>query len=327
MNVLLWCSVINHNTFMRGSVMKKELDFTELSKLTESKARKYLEKLRWPDGKPICPHCGVEDKAYALKAKPDSDKPVREGVYKCRHCRKQFTVTVGTVFEGSRIPLNKWIMAISLMCSSKKGISAHQLHRMLNVTYRTAWFMCHRVRCAMDEGPLYEMLRGIVEADEAYIGGKGSYCQRGRSTEKKAAVFTLVERNGRARSMVTERVNAATLLSRIKENVQADATLMTDEYSAYRRLGLHYKHGKVTHSTGVYADGEMHVNTAEGYFALLKRGIHGTFHHVGRQHLDKYLKEFDFRWNARHISDKERLVKAIEQTGGKRLMYKKPKQN
>jgi len=305
--------------------MQKELSFPDLAKLTEEKARKYLEYLRWPDGKPNCPHCGTIEKAYRIKPKSDSKSPVREGVWKCKSCRKQFTVTVGTVFEGSRIPLNKWIMAVALMCASKKGISAHQLHRMLGITYKTAWFMCHRVRCAMDESPLLELLKGTVEADETYIGGKGSYWQRGRNTEKKTAVFTLVERNGRAHSTTTERVNAATLLSKIKENVAADATLMTDEFPSYIHLGLHYKHHQVHHGNKEYVKGDFHVNTAEGYFALLKRGINGTFHHVGRQHLEKYLKEFDFRWNARHISDRERFVKAITQVGGKRLMYRKSK--
>ena len=301
--------------------MKKELDFSDLAKLTENKARKYLESLRWPDGKPICPHCGARE-AFRLEAKPDSKSPVREGVWKCSKCRKQFTVTVGTVFEGSRIPLNKWIMAVSLMCASKKGISAHQLLRMLGTTYKTAWFMAHRIRLAMTEGPLAELLKGTVEADETYIGGNGTSHQRGRNTEKKAAVFTLVERNGRARSMVTERVNAATLLARIKENVESNSSLMTDEYSAYRSLGLHYDHHSVNHSQKQYAQGDFHVNTAEGYFALLKRGIHGTFHHVGRRHPERYLKEFDFRWNFRKINDKERFVKALEGVGGKRLFYR-----
>lgn len=304
--------------------MNTELSFPDLAKLTEDGARKHLERLRWPDNKPICPHCGVVDKAYKLTPKPGSKSPVRPGVWKCRACHKQFTVTVGTIFEGSRIPLNKWIMALALMCASKKGISAHQLHRMLDITYKTAWFMCHRIRCAMDESPNLELLKGTVEADETYIGGKGHGTNlRGRSTKKKTAVFTLVERNGRARSMVTDRVNAVTLLARIKENVADGATLMTDDYTAYRNLGLHFEHKRVKHSKKEFVKAEAHVNTAEGYFALLKRGIHGTFHHIGKQHLDRYLKEFDFRWNQRHISDRERFVKLIEQVSGKRLTYTK----
>ena len=302
--------------------MKNALDFPELARLSENKARKHLEKLRWPKG-PVCPHCG-EKGAYRLKAKSDSNKPVRSGVYKCKECRKQYSVTVNTIFQGSRIPLNKWLMVVSIMCASKKGVSAHQIHRMIGVSYKTAWFMCHRIRQAMAEGPLADKLKGITEADETYIGGKGKGRQRGRNTEKKAVVFTLVERGGKARSTVVENVTAATLLGEIKKNVARDATIMTDEYKAYARLGLYYKrHGRVRHSLKEYAKDDVHVNAAEGYFSILKRGIHGTFHHVGKQHLERYLKEFDFRWNTRQISDKERFVKVIKGSKNKKLHYRK----
>lgn len=301
--------------------MSDGLSFTELAKLNEDEARELLEELRWPSG-PVCPHCGF-DEAYVLTAKPGSKRPVRKGVYKCKKCRKQYTVTVGTVFEGSRIPLNKWVMAISLMCASKKGISAHQLHRMLSLTYKTAWFMCHRIRHAMSEGPLAGMLQGTIEADETYIGGKAKG-KRGRGAAKKAIVLTLIERDGRARSTVTESVTAATLLPVIKENVARNATIMTDELGSYNRLGLHFKrHGKVTHSQKKYARDDVHVNAAEGFFALLKRGVHGTFHHVGKQHLDKYLGEFDFRWSTRTIGDRARTAEVIKRVSGKRLYYKK----
>lgn len=168
-----------------------------------NEARLYLERTRWPNG-PVCPHCKSEEKHYALKGKEDSRESVREGVWKCKTCRKQFSVTVGTVFERSHIPLNQWLLAVFLLCSSKKGMSAHQLHRILKVTYKTAWFMCHRLRYAMDQKGTTKF-DGIVECDETYVGGKG-HGKRGRGADNKTPVFSLVERHGNVMPMPVQRV-------------------------------------------------------------------------------------------------------------------------
>ena len=283
------------------------------------KAREYLEKMRWVNGV-ACPHCGSLE-SYHLEAKIDSKQPVRSGVYKCKACRKQFTVTVGTIFEDSHIPLNKWLMAIQLLCSSKKGMSAHQLHRMLGVTYKSAWFMAHRIRYAMTQPPVVGKLKGIVEADETYIGGK-AHGKRGRGAENKTPVFALVERGGRVRSFKTEKVTAKNLQEKIRENVDKKATVMTDEFLAYKNLDKDFTHFTVNHGAGEYVNGDIHTNTAEGFFSILKRGINGVYHHVSEQHLDRYLAEFGFRYDNRKIDDAVRCGLAIEQTKGKRLTYK-----
>ena len=283
------------------------------------KAREYLEKMRWVNGV-ACPHCGSVE-AYRLEAKPESKKPVRKGVYKCKGCRKQFTVTVGTIFEDSHIPLHKWLLAIYLLCSSKKGMSAHQLHRSLGVTYKSAWFMAHRIRYAMTQSPVIDKLQGIVEADETYIGGKHRG-KRGRGSENKTPVFALVERNGRVRAFKTKRVTAKNLSEKIRENVDRQATIMTDEFLAYKNLGKEFTHFTVNHGTGEYVNGDTHTNTAEGFFSILKRGINGVYHHVSEQHLERYLAEFSFRYDNRKVEDAIRASIALEQTEGKRLTYK-----
>jgi transposase-like protein len=283
------------------------------------KAREYLEQKRWPNGV-ACPHCGSLE-AYRLEARPDSKSPVRNGVYKCKACREQFTVTVGTIFEDSHIALNKWLMAIQLLCSSKKGMSAHQLHRMLGVTYKSAWFMAHRIRYAMSQPPVVDKLKGIVEADETYIGGK-HHGKRGRGSENKTPVFALVERGGRVRSFKTKHVTAKNLSEKIRENVDKKATIMTDEFLAYKNLGKEYEHHTVNHGAGEYVNGDVHTNTAEGFFSILKRGINGVYNHVGEQHLDRYLAEFGFRYDNRSVDDAVRASIAVGQTEGKRLTYK-----
>jgi transposase-like protein len=296
----------------------------------ETNARRLLENLRWPNG-PVCPRCGGE--GYALKPKPDSKSPVRPGVYKCRKCRKQFTVTVGTIFEDSHIPISKWFLGIHLMCASKKGMSAHQLHRMLGVSYKSAWFMCHRIRYAMTRPPLVDKLRGIVESDETFIGGRG----RGRSgppkhspkdwRERKVRVLALVQRDGDARSFVVPRgrVTDQNVSDILRKHVAREARLMTDGAYGYRGVGREFPgHETVDHTKGEYARGDVTTNTVEGYFGLLKRGINGTFHHVGEQHLHRYLSEFDFRWNARKVDDGTRAVMAVHGAEGKRLMFKEP---
>jgi len=258
--------------------------------LNEDAAREYLEQKRWPDGA-VCPHCGATG-AYKLQPKANSNRPVRNGVWKCKACRKQFTVTVGTIFEGSHIPLYQWLSAIQFLCASKKGMSAHQLHRMLNITYKSAWFMAHRIRYAMTQPPVIDKLQGIVEADETYIGGK-HHGKRGRDLKEK-----------------------------IRENVDKKAVIMTDEFLAYKNLDREFAHYMVNHGAGEYVNGDIHTNTAEGFFSILKRGITGVYHHVSEQHLDRYLAEFGFRYDNRKVDDAVRVGIALGQIGGKRLTYK-----
>lgn len=302
--------------------MNQELTLTELASHfnNEDSAHELLEKLRWSNDR-VCPHCGSLE-SYQLKPKSESQKPVRKGVYKCKACRKQFTVTVGTIFEDSHIPLHKWLLAIQLLCSSKKGMSAHQLHRMLKITYKSAWFMAHRIRYAMGQPPLVEKLQGIVEADETYIGGR-AHGKRGRGAENKVPVFALIERGGDVRSFKTERVTGKNLKAMIREHVDRSSTIMTDEFLAYE--GLHKEfadHQTVSHGSGEYVRGDTHTNCVEGYFSLLKRGIVGVYHHISKQHLDQYLNEFNFRYNSRKVTDSIRMLLAVEGVKGKRLMLR-----
>lgn len=290
------------------------------------KGREYLEKLRWPDG-PVCPHCEGTEKIYAYNGKAH-----RPGVYKCGHCRKQFTVTVGTLFERSKVPLNQWLMAVYLMCSSKKGISSHQLHRMLDVTYKTAWFMTHRIREAMKDPVFTKKLGGgggEVEVDETFWGNKKPKGQKkGRGFDHKEKILSLVDRQtGEVRSFHVPRVNAKTLLPIMKEQIEKDTTVYTDEAAVYVKcnppVSFHFAgHEYVRHGSGEYVRGKIHTNTIEGYFSILKRGLVGTFHHVGPQHLRRYIGEFDFRYNTRKIDDVERTHMALKGIGGKRLYYR-----
>ncbi len=285
------------------------------------KAREYLEALRWPHG-PICPHCGVVGQHYAL-----SGKAHRPGLWKCKDCRKQFSVTVGTVFSGSKIPLNKWLLAVHLMCASKKAISSHQIHRMLGITYQSAWFMTHRIREAMRDGVggLLGSGGGTVEADETFWGNEGKQAKGARGYAHKMKVFSLVERGGSKRSIVVKSTSAKTLRPLMSENVAKDAKIMTDEMGAYRDVSKEFaSHDIVTHSKGEYVcEKTIHTNTVESSFSLLKRGLIGTFHHVGEQHLQRYATEFDFRWNARKVSDTERSDLLLKQVHGKRLTYRR----
>jgi transposase-like protein len=301
----------------------------------ENAAREHLEALHWPDG-PICPHCGTVGNAVKL-----AGKSTRPGVYKCREpeCRKPFSVTVGTVMERSKIPLNTWLAAMALMTASKKGVSAHQLHRQLGLRYESAWFLAHRLRHAMADtkpGPIGGENK-FVEADESYVGGKGRNKAFG-PTPKKHAVFSLVERGGQARSFHVGRVSAETLRPIIVKVVSRKSDLMTDDSNVYVNVGREFAtHQTVDHSWDEYvrkanwyagrAPYKITTNTVEGYFAILKRGITGIYHHVSEAHLASYLAEFDFRYNNRAalgIDDAERAERLAKGTVGKRLTYRRP---
>lgn len=258
----------------------------------ETSARAYLERMRWPNG-PICHHCKSTE-VYRLTPKADSKTPARIGVLKCKKCRKQFTATVGTIFEGSHIPLHKWLMAVHFLCSSKKGMSALQLSRMLGVTYKSAWFMCHRIRLAMKKMPLIKKLDGIVEVDETFIGGRHKRGPGNTGFNKKSPVMVLVQRDGDLRSKPIKSLTAIELKREIRANVAVSSTVMTDDFKSYKGLNREFVggHKVVNHSNKEYVRGDVYTNTAESYFALLKRGIHGTFHHVSKKHLGRYCDEF-----------------------------------
>ena len=261
------------------------------------KTREYLENLRWANGV-TCPHCGSIGSHYKLQG-----KATRPGVYKCVDCSDQFTVTVGTAFERSKIALNIWLQAVHLMCASKKGISAKQLERMLGVTYKTAWFMAHRIREAMksESTGLLGSGGGTVEADETYWGnshqskiGKLTGPVTGGSAKEK--VFALVERGGHVRSFHVQSITSKSLKAGMDKHVSKDANLMTDEVLFYKRLGKGYaSHEAVKHSAKEYVRGNASTNTIDGYFSIFKRGLIGTYHHVGAQHLQRYSTEFDFK--------------------------------
>ncbi len=296
---------------------------------TPDKARTHLEAILWPDG-PVCPKCGDTGHAYALKPKEGAKTHARKGVYKCAECRRQFTVTVGTIFEGSHIPLHKWLIAVHLMCASKKGISSHQLHRMLGMKYQSAWFMTHRIRYAMKQAPLLEKLTGTIEVDETYVGGKEHGVGRGNyRTEQsnKVPVVSLVQRDGIARSFAMERVTFNNISPILRDNIHQLAHLNTDDAKVYARIHPWFPHHRsVNHSAREYSRKEpsrtVHTNTVEGFFSLIKRGVYGTYHHWSKQHLHRYLSEFDFRYNHRGVEDGARAIAAIRLAEGKRLTYK-----
>jgi transposase-like protein len=291
----------------------------------ENTARKHLESIRWPDG-PVCPHCGGTERNSPLNGEAH-----RPGLIFCGDCRTQFTVTVGTVFEDSKIPLHKWVLATHLLCASKKGMSSKQLERMLGVTYKTAWFMSHRIRKAMEKqhtGPVGGS-RKIVETDETYFGNKSGLKKprRGRHNTDKHAIFALVERGGEARSFHVPNVTAASLKPILFGQIRKSSHLMTDAATRYWNLGKEFKaHSSVNHSQGEYVRGIAHTNTVENFFGVLKRGLIGTYQHVGGQHLQRYLSEFEFRYNNRQavgVHDEERANLALKGISGKRLTYRR----
>lgn len=304
----------------------------------EDKAIEFWEKKRWPDGA-ICPHCGLIGEAYKLQG-----KSTRPGLWKCKGCRKPFTAKMRSIFEDSHIPMHKWMYAVHLLCSSKKGMSAYQFHRMTatfygeKVSYRTAWFMFHRIRFAMTQHPLVEKLTGTVECDETYVGGKirvgsykpgDSYHRKFRSPRaNKAAVFSVLQRDGAVRSRHVERVTAENLRPIIDQMIAEDAHVMTDSSTALHGALADRKHSQVNHTEKEYVryeDGKcITTNSIEGFFSLLKRGIYGTYHHVGKPYLQQYLNEFDFRFNHRKVTDAERTGLALKTCEGKRLTLRNP---
>lgn len=309
---------------MNTSPMKADgAVLTELAQAygDETKARELLESWRWPNG-PVCPHChnAGEKTISKLAAQGASRRGVRRGVYFCGACRRQFTVTVGTVLERSHVPLAKWLLALFVLCSSKKSVSANQIHRMIGVTYKTAWFMCHRIRFGMTPQRWAEAkLKGTVEVDETFVGPKA---------RTKSAVVALVERRGQARVKVIASVTQKNLGAVLGECVSPDAVVNTDEHPSYKQPLKAWKaHQAVNHSRGEYQrqnpeGSSASTNTAESFFSLLKRAIIGAWHHISREHLPRYANEFAFRWNTRQATDGQRLQQFIERIAGKRLTYR-----
>lgn len=294
----------------------------------EAAAREHLEGLLWPTG-PICPHCGNVDGERIHKLQGKSTRP---GVYKCRECEKPFTVTVGTVMERSKIPLHQWVYATHLMTASKKGISAHQLSRMLGITYKSAWFLAHRIREAMRPTEFSPMGGSgkTVEVDETYIGkieGAPKKIGQGQASFRNV-VLTLVERGGPARSFHIDGTTLGTLIPIIRMNISRESQLHTDEASWYKSVGKEFAdHQAVNHTIDEYVRGNVTTNTVEGYYSIFKRGMKGVYQHCGERHLHRYLSEFDFRYSYRvalGYDDSARAAKALEGAKGKRLTYRRP---
>jgi transposase-like protein len=289
----------------------------------EDKAREHFEAIRWPNGQ-FCPHCGATSEHVTRLA----GKVHRPGLYQCKACRGSFTVKMGTVMEASPISYRKWALGFHLMAASKKGMSAHQLHRMLGVTYKTAWFMAHRIREAMrptDDGQLGGEGKA-VEADETFVGGKAKNRAYAKTLPRHEAVVSLVERGGKVRSRHVAEVTAKTLKPILVDAIAKETNLRTDQSPVYTEIGTGFaSHETVNHSIKEYVRGDAHTNTVEGYFSIFKRGVYGVYHHISEQHLKRYLCEFDFRYNERialGVSDRERAEKAIQGAAGRRLTYR-----
>ncbi len=290
----------------------------------EVAALAYVEARIWPNG-PTCPHCGNADAAKIGTLKGASTRP---GVRKCYACRKPFSVKVGTIFESSHVPLHLWLQAIHLICASKKGMSSNQLHRILGITLKSAWFLSHRIRHSMKSTGAAPMggAGEIVEVDETYIGRKAGKPVR-RGTGHKRAVLTLVSRDGGSRSFHVENTSAKDVMPILRANIAKDTKIMTDEAGQYRFLArdMPNSHEVVRHTAGEYVRGETHTNTVEGFYSIFKRGMRGVYQHCSERHLHRYLAEFDFRYSAREklgVDDAMRADKALKGVVGKRLTYK-----
>jgi len=298
----------------------RAMDITAPRFTNADAAREHLEALHWTND-PVCSHCGSDD-ATGLVGKSH-----RVGLIQCNACREQFTVTVGTVFERSKVPLHKWLLCNHLLCASKKGMNAHEIHRLLGVTYKTAWFMCHRIRAAMAPTNLAP-LGGpdkVVEADETYVGGKAEN-RAFRAPRAEQAVVALVEREGHVRSFRVANVTAKQLCPLIVTNVVRTSYLVTDESSVYTSVGREVNgYGTVNHSASEYVTtgGFKLSNTVENFFSIFKRGVIGTYHHISEAHLARYTAEFDLGYNTRKVNDAERSVAALISAVGKRLTYRR----
>lgn len=290
--------------------MQKQVDFNGLLDIakrfpTEESCRDYLIESRWA-GRPVCPYCGHNEKIYKIN---------KGKTLKCAKCRKQFSVKVGTIFEDSAIPLQKWFFAIFLITAHKKGISSTQLSRDIQVTQKTAWFILHRIRYAIRTQDFSKPLENYVEIDEGFIGKQKNL----KDQDKKNIVLGMVERGGEIRLTPVKDTKASTLREKIDKNISDNSIILTDDNASYRGLKKDFFHLKINHSKG-YANGMIHINTIEGFWASLKRGIYGIYHHVSQDHLDKYCNEFEFKYNTRKLSDTERFIKMLNQCMG-RLTY------
>ena len=286
----------------------------------EDAAFAYVERIVWPEG-PVCPHCGGVERISKMQG-----NATRKGLYKCYQCRRQFTVRMGTIFESSHVPLHIWLQAIFFVAGSKKGVSSNQLHRTLGVTLKTAWFMSHRIREAMRDGSL-ALLGGegeIVEVDETYIGRIKSK-PVAKAFHHKMKVLSLVERGGKSRSLVIDRIGPAALVPIVRANLAAETHVMTDEAHSYRYLAHYFaQHSHVNHKRGEYVRGEAFTNTVEGFFSIFKRGMRGVYQFCGERHLHRYLAEFDFRYSNRAAlgcNDEARANRLLQGVVGKRLTY------
>ena len=307
-----------------GQAKNEILADIPLACIDEKTAAEFMEKQRWGDI-PCCPRCGSVD---VCKMQDKDGARNKRFLWRCHDCKKQFTVRIGTVLEDSRIPLRIWCHAFWAECASKNGVSALQISRECQISYKSALFLMHRIRFAMAEPNPTNKLHGTIEADETYIGGKPRFRsknKRGRGT-KKTPVLAIVQRNGKVRTQVLTSVTGKTLKTAIRKNVHGSARVITDDLSTYHGLDMNFAggHAIVNHTRGEYVRGDIYTNTAECFFSLLKRGIDGTFHAVSKKHLHRYVNEFGFRWDTRKIDDGARIAQAIKGAEGKRLMYCEP---